>query len=163
VGRGLLGALGDKGAPLLLLALFLVAVTLATGLSWFKVADLTGAKAGKVIVALPSDPVRKIIQLMKEKGISQLPVCERETGDGLVGIITEVALLNYMLEGEHRLDAPIAPIVEKDQPTVGPDAPIGKLKELFAKGKVAVVVENGRVNGIVTKIDMIDFLAEKVS
>ncbi len=41
-GRGLLGALGDKGAPLLLLALFLVAVTLATGLSWFKVMDLTG-------------------------------------------------------------------------------------------------------------------------
>ncbi len=42
VGRGLLSALGDKGAPLLLLALFLVAVTLATGLSWFKVMDLTG-------------------------------------------------------------------------------------------------------------------------
>ena len=43
VGHGLLRAFGDKGAPLLLLALFLVAVTLATGLSWFKVMDLLGA------------------------------------------------------------------------------------------------------------------------
>lgn len=42
VGHGLLQAFGEKGAPLLLLALFLIAVTLATGLSWFKVMDWTG-------------------------------------------------------------------------------------------------------------------------
>jgi len=42
VGHGLHSALGDKGAPLLLLAMFLIAVTLATGLSWFKLMDLTG-------------------------------------------------------------------------------------------------------------------------
>ncbi|HEY8683640.1 MAG TPA: DNA translocase FtsK 4TM domain-containing protein, partial [Rhodanobacter sp.] len=42
VGDALLHAFGDKGAPLLLLALFLVAVTLATGLSWFRVMDWTG-------------------------------------------------------------------------------------------------------------------------
>ncbi|WP_235499632.1 DNA translocase FtsK [Frateuria sp. Soil773] len=42
VGDGLLRAFGEKGAPLLLLALFLIAVTLATGLSWFKVMDWTG-------------------------------------------------------------------------------------------------------------------------
>jgi len=41
-GKALLSAFGDKGAPLLLLALFLIAVTLATGLSWFKLMDLTG-------------------------------------------------------------------------------------------------------------------------
>jgi S-DNA-T family DNA segregation ATPase FtsK/SpoIIIE len=42
VGRGLLHAFGDTGAPLLLLAIFLIAVTLATGLSWFKLMDLIG-------------------------------------------------------------------------------------------------------------------------
>ena len=42
VGRALGSALGGIGAPLLLLALCLVAVTLATGLSWFRVMDLTG-------------------------------------------------------------------------------------------------------------------------
>ena len=41
VGRPLAHAL-DRGAPLLLLALFLVSVTLATGLSWFRVMDGTG-------------------------------------------------------------------------------------------------------------------------
>ncbi|GAA0903880.1 DNA translocase FtsK 4TM domain-containing protein [Luteibacter anthropi] len=42
VGRGLHNAFGDKGAPLLLLAVGLIAVTLATGLSWFKLMDSTG-------------------------------------------------------------------------------------------------------------------------
>jgi cystathionine beta-synthase len=54
-------------------------------------------------------------------------------------------------------------LVEKDTPTVGPDAPIAKLKEVFAKGKVACVVDGGKVTGIVTKIDMIDFLAKNVA
>ncbi|SFS11620.1 DNA segregation ATPase FtsK/SpoIIIE, S-DNA-T family [Dyella sp. OK004] len=48
VGSGLLHAFGDKGAPLLLLAVFLVAVTLATGLSWFKLMDWTGQFVLKV-------------------------------------------------------------------------------------------------------------------
>ncbi|KAG9555679.1 hypothetical protein KCV01_g22244, partial [Aureobasidium melanogenum] len=42
VGSGLHRAFGDKGAPLLLLAICLIAVTLATGLSWFKLMDSTG-------------------------------------------------------------------------------------------------------------------------
>ncbi|MFC4762949.1 DNA translocase FtsK [Dyella koreensis] len=48
VGSGLLHAFGDKGAPLLLLAVFLVAVTLATGLSWFKLMDWTGLVVVKI-------------------------------------------------------------------------------------------------------------------
>ncbi|QDE39938.1 cell division protein FtsK [Luteibacter pinisoli] len=42
VGHGLHRAFGDKGAPLLLLAVCLIAITLATGLSWFKLMDATG-------------------------------------------------------------------------------------------------------------------------
>ncbi|HUW53184.1 MAG TPA: DNA translocase FtsK 4TM domain-containing protein [Rhodanobacter sp.] len=48
VGDGLLRALGEQGAPLLLLALFLIAVTLATGLSWFKLMDWTGRSVLKL-------------------------------------------------------------------------------------------------------------------
>ena len=42
VGHGLHNAFGDKGAPLLLLAVCLIAITLATGLSWFRLMDMTG-------------------------------------------------------------------------------------------------------------------------
>jgi len=121
---------------------------------------VAGKSAGALITAQSSDSVRKIIQIMKEKGISQVPVMD---GEKLAGMITEVALLNFMLEGEHNVDKAIGPIVERDVPTVASDAPISKLKEIFLKGKIAVVVDNGKVTGIVTKIDMIDFLATKVA
>nr|WP_221444081.1 DNA translocase FtsK [Rhodanobacter sp. MP7CTX1] len=49
VGKGLQYVFGFKGAPLLLLALFLVAVTLATGLSWFRVMDWTGQGVLKLL------------------------------------------------------------------------------------------------------------------
>ena len=125
------------------------------------VQDLIGPKGPvTVITAKPTDPVAAIVRIMKDKGISQLPVVE---GDKLVGMISEVTLLNYLLESESNLEKPIGPLVEKDAASVAPDAPIAKLKEIFAKGKVACVVENGRVVGIVTKIDMIDFLARKVA
>nr|WP_206064243.1 DNA translocase FtsK [Oleiagrimonas sp. C23AA] len=45
IGNGVLHAFGDRGAPLLLLALFLIAVTLATGLSWFWLMDWTGRQS----------------------------------------------------------------------------------------------------------------------
>lgn len=122
---------------------------------------VAGKGAGALITAQTSDPVRKLISVMKEKGISQVPVVD---GDKLAGLVTEVALLNFMLEAEHNLDKPIGPIVERDVPTVASDASIAKLREIFQKGKIAVVVDDkGKVTGIVTKIDMIDFLARKVS
>ena len=131
-----------------------------------KVSEMVSGKGG-VITAGPTDPVAKIVRVMKEKGISQLPVVEADPADKskdkLIGMIGEVTLLNYLLEGEHNLEKPIAPLVEKDTPVVTPDAPIARLKEIFARGKVACVMDGGRVIGIVTKIDMIDFLARKVA
>ncbi|KJV32538.1 DNA translocase FtsK [Luteibacter yeojuensis] len=48
VGHGLHNAFGDKGAPLLLLAVCLIAITLATGLSWFRLMDATGELVMKI-------------------------------------------------------------------------------------------------------------------
>ena len=42
IGRSLMGGFGFLGATLFLLALFLVATTLATGISWFRVMDAIG-------------------------------------------------------------------------------------------------------------------------
>jgi S-DNA-T family DNA segregation ATPase FtsK/SpoIIIE len=44
-GKVLTAGLGGMGATLILFALFLVAITLATGISWFRVMDRTGAAA----------------------------------------------------------------------------------------------------------------------
>jgi cystathionine beta-synthase len=42
-----------------------------------------------------------------------------------------------------------------------PDAPVGLFNHIFTQGKVIVVWERGEVRGLITKIDVIDYLAHK--
>lgn len=124
------------------------------------VGDLVRAKSIGVITAERTDAVSDVIAKMKQYDISQLPVLE----DGrLVGMIAEVDLLNYLLEGSHRASDPIEPIIDPAPPVVDPDSPIDALADVFLSANAAVVVDHGVVVGIVTKIDVIDHLAKRLN
>jgi cystathionine beta-synthase len=120
------------------------------------VADLLRAKGLPLITAAPDEHVRAVIAKMKQYDVSQLPVV---ADGGLVGMVSEVDLLSYLLEGGHSLDDPIALLVNPSAPVVTPETPVADLAEIFLSANAAVVVDSGRVVGIVTKIDVIDHLA----
>ncbi|MBI2200535.1 MAG: cystathionine beta-synthase [Armatimonadetes bacterium] len=112
-----------------------------------------------LVTAARIDAVSDVIAKMKQYDVSQLPVLE----DGrLVGMISEVDLLNYLLEGSHRASDAIEPIIDPAPPVVSPDSPIDSLTDLFLTANAVVVVDHGTVAGIVTKIDVIDHLAKRV-
>ncbi|HXV63701.1 MAG TPA: cystathionine beta-synthase [Vicinamibacteria bacterium] len=123
------------------------------------VADLLAAKRiQRVITASSRESMGNVVQMMKEHNISQVPVLD----DGkLRGLVTEVALLDHMVQGHSRPDEPIAPLVSKEQmEVVSPRAGLEALAEVFSRGHVAVVLDRDSVSGIVTKIDLIGYLAE---
>ncbi len=120
------------------------------------VADLLRAKGLPLITATPDEQVRAVIAKMKQYDVSQLPVV---ADGGLVGMVSEVDLLSYLLEGGHGLDDPITLLVNPSAPVVTPETPVGDLAEIFLSANAAIVVDSGRVVGIVTKIDVIDHLA----
>jgi len=123
------------------------------------VGDVVRAKAITLVTATRRDVVRDVIAKMKQYDVSQLPVLE----DGrLVGMIAEVDLLNYLLEGHHRSSDPIEPIIDPAPPVVDPLAAVDTLAEVFLSANAAVVVDRGAVVGIVTKIDVIDHLAKRM-
>lgn len=123
-----------------------------------RVEDLLRTKALGVINAHPTDRQNEVIALMKKHDISQLPVVE----DGhLVGVVSEADLLNHMLVGEHTPDETIAEIMDRDVEVVEPSVSLDAVSEIFARGKVAIVVEEDEVVGIITKIDLIDYLARR--
>jgi cystathionine beta-synthase len=97
--------------------------------------------------------------MMKERCISQVPVLD----DGrLVGIVTESHLLQALLEGGiERLDDVCANLMTDQYEVADPDAPVGLFHHVFAQGKVIIVWERGEVRGLITKIDVIDYLAHK--
>lgn len=128
---------------------------------WGKVSDILQLRKQKrVIVARSSDQVKQVIAKMKRYDISQLPVIDNGK---VTGMITEVDLLNYMVSGKHRLSATIKDIIEPDVNLVDPDTSIKTLSEIFANSNcnAVLVIDKSKLVGLVSKIDMIDFLAKK--
>jgi cystathionine beta-synthase len=122
------------------------------------VADLLANRSREVITAGEDTSIEAAIRQMKTHGISQLPVLD---GMGqLHGIIGESDLLDYLLSGG-AMDHTVADLHAHEVATVDPDMPLEELTTIFGRSQAAVVLKESEVIGIVTKIDVIDFLAHR--
>ncbi len=121
------------------------------------VRDLLATKSANIVSAQSTDKVREVIATLKSLGISQLPVVD---GGRLKGIVAEVDLLRHLVSGEGTPDSPILPLIESDYVTVTPSTKIELLQQVLADAKLALVMDKEQLIGLVTKIDLIDFLAK---
>jgi len=119
---------------------------------------LAGRDKRPLVTARPGATLREVIGQMKAMGISQLPVVD---AGKLHGIVAEVDLLRALVSGGRTLESPIEEVVEDDYATVTPNTKIELLQGVLADAKVAIVEDDDRVVGIVTRIDLIDFLAKQ--
>jgi cystathionine beta-synthase len=122
------------------------------------VRDLLQGKAGAIVSAQPTDKVRDVVATLKSLGISQLPVLDQGK---LKGIVAEVDLLRHLVTGAGTLDSSIAGLIESDYATVTPETKIELVQQVLSDAKMAIVTENEGVVGIITKIDLIDFLTKR--
>lgn len=125
-----------------------------------RVGDVLAAKRHHLVVAAaPSDRVREIIERLKIHDISQMPVLS----DGqLIGLINESTLLTYLATPGHNMEDAIALMINPQVTAVAPDLPAGSLLNLFGSGPAVIVVDSGRVMGILTKLDLIEYLAARL-
>ena len=120
---------------------------------------LRGLPRRDLVTAQGADTVQTAVHRMKSNGVSQLPVLD---GERLVGIVTEGDLLAKLVDDHARLDTSVAEVMFRDVRTVHVDADAGVLTELFAEDLVAIVVDgDGRLQGLVSKIDLVDFLTSR--
>jgi cystathionine beta-synthase len=123
------------------------------------VRDLLAAKRQRAIVATNrGETLRNVIGLMKEHGISQIPVMDNGR---LSGLVSEIDLLNYMLNHPGQMDGVIDELIEADYATVTPQTKIKLLKNIFNDAKLVCVLEKDDLVGVITKIDLIEYLAGK--
>jgi cystathionine beta-synthase len=121
------------------------------------VADLISNKnRGEVITATLKTPIREVVETMKLKGISQLPVLD---GEKIVGIINETELLQSLLRSDADPSSPIEPLVDTQFAIVEPSNRVSLISQFFNQGRVVVVIENKKLVGIITKIDFIDYMS----
>jgi cystathionine beta-synthase len=123
------------------------------------VRDLLSQKRQRAIVsAHKGDTLKNVIGLMKEHGISQIPVTD---GGRLSGLVSEIDLLNFLLKNPGKMDGQIDELVEADYATVTPQTKIKLLKTIFNDAKLVCVLEKDDLAGVISKIDLIEYLASK--
>ena len=113
----------------------------------------------KIVTTSPQAKVKDVIGTLKELGISQLPVVEKGKLRGVVG---EIDLLRHLVSGGQKAStSTIASLVESEYATVTPDTKLELLQNVLADARAAIVLDGDAVVGILTKIDLIEYLSKK--
>lgn len=113
----------------------------------------------------PSETVSQAIQLLQEFGVSQMPVFREDVHDGattddVVGSIRENALLDKALRDPAVMTRPVGDVMQDPLPTVPPGLSVEDVFTALGSGTTAVVVvDDDRPVGVLTRADLLAFLA----
>lgn len=133
------------------------------------VADVLAGK-GEALPPLvhthPSETVREVIDVMREYGVSQLPVLKAEppvmTGE-VVGSIAERDLMDALFSGEANLHEMVERHMGPPLPMVGGGQPVSEVVALLAKADAAMVLIDGKPAGVVTRQDLLRHVPDRVT
>jgi cystathionine beta-synthase len=111
------------------------------------------------VVVGPADLLVTANQRMKLYDVSQLPVMD---GDNIVGIIDESDALLHVYGDEARFRDPVSTAMVSKLDRIEVDAPIESLLPVFDRGHVAIVMDGPRFLGLITRIDLLNWLRRRV-
>ncbi len=132
-----------------------------------RVEEVLAAKGGEippVVTVGAHEKVRQAVDVLQQYGISQAPVV-RDAGSlevaQVVGSIRENALLDRLFRDPDALQASVAEVMGPPVGMVEHDQPIEVAFEGLQSGPAVLVVKAGRVLGVLTRSDLLGFLAHR--
>jgi cystathionine beta-synthase len=114
----------------------------------------------------PDETVRVAIDIMREYGVSQLPVVKAEPPVMLgevVGAVNEVDLLDRVLADPSSLDRPVGDLMGSPLPTLGLGEPIDLAVETLERAPAVLVLDAGRPVAVVTRSDVLRAAGRRAS
>jgi len=135
-----------------------------------RVGDVLARKASEggglpeLVHVHPNETVGSAISILREYGVSQLPVVKEEPplmAAEVVGSVVERELLDAVFTDRSAVDAPVARSMSAPLPTVGAGEPVGVLVPILEAAAAAVVLDDGKPAGILTRSDLLGFLAAR--
>ena len=115
---------------------------------------------GEDYVLKPGEPLRQAIRRMRMYDVSQMVVLDENKM--VVGIIDESDVL-FALTSENAVSTdPVENFMTRTPETLTPDTDVSELIPIFKNGRVAIVVENDVFHGIITQIDLINYLRKQL-
>ena len=131
-----------------------------------RVEEVLEAKHGVIpslVTVNAHDKVRQAIGVLQEYSISQAPVVREPSTDvaQLVGSIRERELLDRIFRDEDALQADVAEVMGPPIALVEADEPVEVAFEALQHGPAVIVVKAGRALGVITRADLLEFLAHR--
>ncbi|MET9450031.1 cystathionine beta-synthase [Streptomyces cinerochromogenes] len=113
----------------------------------------------------PTETVGEAISVLREYGVSQMPVVAPGAGHPdvmageVIGAVEERELLHALATDHAPSDAPLEKYMSDPLPVVGSGEPVERLMSALEGRDAAVVLVDGKPAGIVTRQDLLAFLA----
>ena len=128
--------------------------------SSFNAGHIAGGKASRVRTLFKvesGEPLKRALALIQQHDVSQLPVFR---GKEVVGTLDDADVLKTALADPGALERPLDSIMGPALPVVGVDESADVVTKLLATRASAVLVQrDGTVTGILTRFDMLQFIA----
>lgn len=107
---------------------------------------------GATVIAAPDDSLAAVLARMRLYDISQLPVLENGR---LVGIVDEWDLISHVQGDSQRFALPVKEAMTRNVETLDKHAPESALRDIFERGRVAVIADNDQFIGLITRSDVL--------
>jgi len=111
------------------------------------------------VVVGPTDVLTVAYQRMKLYDVSQLPVMD---GDRIVGILDESDVLLHVYSDEKRFRDPVSTAMVSKLQQLDVKSSIEALLPVFELGHVAIVMDGEKFLGLITRIDLLNYLRRRV-
>jgi cystathionine beta-synthase len=113
-------------------------------------------EAGEVITIGPDDSLLTAFRRMRDSDVSQLPVVDQN--GRAIGIIDESDLLVKVHRAPSHFNDPVKNAMTDRLETLPPNANITDLLGVFDRGRVAIVMEENKFLGLITRTDLLSYL-----
>ncbi|HVE74510.1 MAG TPA: cystathionine beta-synthase [Mycobacteriales bacterium] len=129
------------------------------------VGDVLGRKGSdlpELVHVHPEESVGSAIAILREYGVSQMPVVKEEPpvmAAEVVGAVIERELLDAVFADRTALDAPLGDHMSAPLPTVGAGEPLPVALAALEGASALLVLDDGKPSGIITRSDLLGFLA----
>jgi cystathionine beta-synthase len=114
---------------------------------------------GPILTVGSHDEVGRVLELMRDHAVSQVPVVSSEDERAFVGMVSERGLLWASAEHPGILGEPVTEVLEPPLPELSVDDPADDaVRILRGDVRAVIVVDHGRPLGILTAVDLVEAL-----
>jgi cystathionine beta-synthase len=122
-----------------------------------------GARIPALVHVHPDELGRDVIALLREYSISQVPVVKAElplAAAEVVGAVHDRGLMERAFHDPGVLDRPVAEAMDPPLPAIGIGEPVALAVERLESSPAVLVLDGGHPIGVLTRADVLNFLAQ---